>query len=122
MLLALRLGILLRLPGVVDSAVRRVFAFMPFTPLANITGAPSMTVPLFWNAAGLPIGAMFTGRLGDEATLLRLAGQLESARRGPAAVPRSTLMRRFLDGSRPRLMSIRSRPIVRAPCWTPSSP
>jgi amidase len=79
-LLALRLGILLRLPGVVDSAVRRVFAFIPFTPLANITGAPSMTVPLFWNAAGLPIGAMFTGRLGDEATLLRLAGQLESAR------------------------------------------
>jgi hypothetical protein len=39
-----------------------------------------MTVPLFWNAAGLPIGAMFTGRIGDEATLLRLAAQLESAR------------------------------------------
>jgi amidase len=79
-LLALRLGILLRLPGVVDSAVRRVFAFIPFTPLANVTGAPSMTVPLFWNAGGLPIGTMFTGRVGDEATLLRLAGQLESAR------------------------------------------
>ncbi len=79
-LLALRLGVLLRLPGVVDSAVRRVFTFMPFTPLANVTGAPSMTVPLFWNDAGLPIGAMFTGRVGDEATLLRLAAQLESAR------------------------------------------
>lgn len=39
-----------------------------------------MTVPLFWNAAGLPIGAMFTARLGDEATLLRLAAQLEAAR------------------------------------------
>jgi amidase len=79
-LLALRLGVLLRLPGVVDSAVRRVFTFMPFTPLANVTGAPSMTVPLFWNAAGLPIGVMFTGRVGDEATLLRLGAQLEAAR------------------------------------------
>jgi amidase len=79
-LLALRLGVLLRLPGAVDSAVRRVFTFIPFTPLANVTGAPSMTVPLFWNAAGLPIGTMFTGRVGDEATLLRLAAQLESAR------------------------------------------
>ena len=79
-LLALRLGILLRLPGAVDSAVRRVFTFMPFTPLANVTGAPSMTVPLFWNATGLPIGTMFTGRVGDEATLLRLGAQLEAAR------------------------------------------
>lgn len=63
-----------------ESSVRRVFSFIPFTPLANVTGAPSMTVPLFWNAAGLPIGAMFTARLGDEATLLRLAAQLEAAR------------------------------------------
>ncbi len=88
-LLALRLGVLLRLPGVVDSAVRRVFTFMPFTPLANVTGAPSMTVPLFWNAAGLPIGAMFTARVGDEATLLRLGAQLESAR--PWAPRRPTI-------------------------------
>jgi len=79
-LLALRLGVLLRLPGAVESSVRRVFTFIPFTPLANVTGASSMTVPLFWNAAGLQIGAMFTGRMGDEATLLRLAAQLEAAR------------------------------------------
>ena len=39
-----------------------------------------MSVPLFWNAAGLPVGAMFTGRFGDEATLFRLAAQLEKAR------------------------------------------
>jgi amidase len=36
-----------------------------------------MSVPLDWNAEGLPIGSMFTGRLGDEATLFSLAGQLE---------------------------------------------
>jgi Asp-tRNA(Asn)/Glu-tRNA(Gln) amidotransferase A subunit family amidase len=80
MLLGLRLGFLLRLPAAIDAAVRRIFAFIPYTPLANVTGAPAMSVPLHWNAAGLPIGAMFTARFGDEATLFRLAAQLEAAR------------------------------------------
>jgi amidase len=53
---------------------------VPFSPVANVTGQPSMSVPLFWNNQGLPIGTMFTGRLGDEATLLRLASQLEAER------------------------------------------
>ena len=54
--------------------------FVPFTPIANATGQPAMSVPLYWNAAGLPIGTHFMGRVGDEATLFRLASQLESAR------------------------------------------
>jgi amidase len=47
--------------------------------IANITGNPAMSVPLTWNADGLPIGMSFVASFGDEATLFRLAGQLEAA-------------------------------------------
>jgi len=80
LLLRLHLGVLLRIPGVIDASVRRVFSFIPFSPLANVTGLPAMTVPLAWNAEGLPIGSQLVGRFGDEATLFRVAAQLEQAR------------------------------------------
>jgi len=58
----------------------RAGAYASFTALANITGQPAMSVPLEVSSAGLPIGIQFMGRFGDEATLLRLAAQLERAR------------------------------------------
>ncbi|WP_163999698.1 amidase [Pyxidicoccus caerfyrddinensis] len=57
----------------------RAAAFTPYCPMANMTGCPAMSVPLHWSPEGLPVGVQFIGRFGDEATLFRLAAQLESA-------------------------------------------
>jgi len=58
----------------------RTLAWVGFTPVANATGAPSMSVPLHWTAGGLPVGSMFTAPHGREAWLFALARQLEQAR------------------------------------------
>ena len=55
----------------------RQAALFPYTALFNFTGQPSVSLPVAMSAQGLPIGMMFTGRYADEATLYRLAGQLE---------------------------------------------
>jgi len=54
--------------------------FCVLTYIYNITGQPAMSVPLFWNEGNIPIGVQFASRFGDEATLFRLAAQLEQAR------------------------------------------
>ncbi|HVK81253.1 MAG TPA: amidase family protein, partial [Verrucomicrobiae bacterium] len=55
---------------------RQAQAF-PFTPPFNMTGQPSLSLPLWQSQSGLPIAVMFTAKYADEATLYRLAGQLE---------------------------------------------
>lgn len=66
--------------GNIDKYVNRLNDWVPYTPLANTTGCPAMSIPLLWNKDKLPIGVHFMAPLGDEVTLFQLAGQLERAR------------------------------------------
>jgi amidase len=61
-------------------AFDRQTLFTPFTAVINVTGQPAMSVPLHWSEDGLPIGVQIIGKPFAEATLFRLAAQLEQAR------------------------------------------
>ena len=61
-------------------AFSRQWQWTPFTAMVNVTGQPAMSVPLHWSGEGLPIGVHVIGRPFAEATLIRLAAQLEEAR------------------------------------------
>jgi amidase len=61
-------------------AFARQILFTPFTPVVNVTGQPALSLPLHRSDDGLPIGVQFVGAPFAEATLIRLAAQLEQAR------------------------------------------
>ena len=63
----------------ITESFAKVFEAAPYTMVANVTGQPSMSLPLHWTTDGLPMGMLFTARIGDEATLFRLAAQIEQA-------------------------------------------
>ena len=58
----------------------RAGTFVPYTPLANMTGEPAISLPLHWNGDNLPIGVQLMAAYGREDVLLRVAAQLEQAR------------------------------------------
>jgi amidase/6-aminohexanoate-cyclic-dimer hydrolase len=74
------LGLLSLSPKDMRTFTKEITEFSPFTSVYNVTGQPSMSVPLHWTPDGLPVGVMFSARFGDEATLFRLASQLEKAK------------------------------------------
>jgi amidase len=76
---ALGAGWLLESLDMIKPLTDKMFAYMPYTPLFNVTGTPAMSVPLYWNAEGLPIGIQFAAPFAADAVLFRLAGQLERA-------------------------------------------
>ena len=59
---------------------RRSGRFTPYTAIFNVTGQPAISLPLFHGDDGLPTAVQLAGRPADEATLLSLAAQLETAR------------------------------------------
>jgi amidase len=71
-----RLGLM---EGAIVELASQNLAYVPFTQLANLTGTPAMSVPLYWTADGLPVGVQFIAKFGGETQLLQLASQLEQA-------------------------------------------
>jgi amidase len=72
-----------------EQATFETVASVSFAAYGNVTGLPAISLPLYWTDEGLPVGTMLTGGPFDEATLIRLAAQIEAARpwaeRTPAA-------------------------------------
>ena len=57
-----------------------VFAYSPYTAAFNATGQPAVSVPLFWNDEGLPIGVHLAGRFGEDTRLMSLCAEIERHR------------------------------------------
>lgn len=73
-------GRVLQATGIVDQMIEENLGWVPYTQLANLTGRPAISVPVYWTPEGLPLGIQFNGPLGSDGALLRFAAQLEEAR------------------------------------------
>lgn len=81
------IGRFLMKSGLIKQFSKKTLCRMGFTVLGNITGLPSVSIPLHWTKDGLPLGMLFTGRMCEESTLFRLASQLEKERPWADRVP-----------------------------------
>jgi amidase len=76
----LPIGALLHRLGALHRIAANAWGFAPFTAPFNATGQPACSLPLHWTPDGLPVGVQLVGRFGDEASLFRVAAQVERAR------------------------------------------
>jgi amidase len=56
--------------------------FSPYCAIFNVTGDPSVSLPVGTTTDGLPVGVLLTGRYGDDARLIATAAQLENSSDG----------------------------------------
>ncbi len=75
-----KLGVLAQSGNDPHAYLEAILGTIAFTSPFNTTGSPAMSVPLHWSRDGLPVGVQFAAGFGAEATLFRLAAQLEKAR------------------------------------------
>ncbi|WP_449286513.1 amidase [Marinobacter sp. PE14] len=61
-----------------DTLFERLRTYVSFTPLANATGAPAISLPMGHTPDQLPVSVQFMGRHGGERTLLDIAFTLEA--------------------------------------------
>jgi amidase len=75
---AIKLG---RFPKTTDFLEFRgkVCRYNAFTSIANASGQPAVSIPVYWNAEGLPVGSQLIARYGREDVLLRISAQIETA-------------------------------------------
>jgi amidase len=62
-----------------EHGTERLTSILQFTAQFNVSGQPAVSLPLHWSESGLPVGVQFVGPIDDEALLIRLAAQLETA-------------------------------------------
>jgi Asp-tRNA(Asn)/Glu-tRNA(Gln) amidotransferase A subunit family amidase len=75
-----RLPVKVALDRALHEMATGMLSAMPNTQLLNMTGQPAMSLPLAHDAQGVPIGIQVVARAGAEATLLRIAAQVEAER------------------------------------------
>ena len=77
----LKLGWIFRVPLIRDAILQKLAPenlwFSPDTLLQNATGQPAINIPSYWTDKGLPVGTQFVSKIGDEASLIGLASQIE---------------------------------------------
>lgn len=78
-----------------DELIERLTRYASFTPLANVTGDPAISLPMSKTEDGLPIAVQLSASHGHERTLLELAYEIEGERpwrriQDVAAAPKPT--------------------------------
>jgi len=70
-----------------EAAFDRLRTYVAFTPIQNVSGAPSISLPLGRSRDGMPVGVQFAAAHGGDRLLLELARSIEAAAPWPLAAP-----------------------------------